>query len=60
MFACGVSSKFITTHEPSIVVANYVKVSWPKVKVRIYVPQKRGTLYPIFPAKIKEMSKDDS
>jgi hypothetical protein len=56
MFACGVSSKFITTHEPSIVVANYVKVSWPKVKVRIYVPQK-GTMYPIFPGKIKEKVK---
>ena len=56
MFASGVCSKFITTHEPSIVVADYVEVSVPKVKVRIHVPQK-GTMCPIFPGKIIEIVK---
>jgi hypothetical protein len=56
MFACGVCSKFISTHEPAIVVADYVEVSVPKVKVRIHVPQK-GTMCPIFPGKIKEKVK---
>jgi hypothetical protein len=55
MSACGVCSKFIPTHEPSVVVANYVKVSSPKVMVRINVPQNSKNV-PHFPGQNQRKS----